>query len=77
MHATALTKAQQEAVEKAYELLSEHFDHALIMVGGEHHTESGKSFSRGYWSGGYLAALGATMEAQRMIQYSQTSDTAP
>ena len=66
----SLTKAQEDAVERAYKELHEHFDSAVIAVMAEFtdETDQPKEATRFYWSGGQMAAIGLAYEAARMFQ---------
>lgn len=65
---TPLTPSEKEALEKAYQLLGEHFEASLIVVttlteSDGRNTES----SRVYWSGGYQCAIGHAESAKHML----------
>lgn len=56
-----MTQSQQEAIQKAYSLLGEHFDCSLIVVDT---TESDGDEHVAYWSGGSMRALGLAVYVQ-------------
>lgn len=64
---SALTEAQSQAAERAYDILREHFDASLIVVlattGADDHQEA----SRVFWHGGRTLALGLATEAKDRI----------
>ncbi len=54
------TDAQAEALAKAFEMLSEHFDSAIVAISAEVPDVNGELVeqSRIYWAGGYTHAVG-------------------
>lgn len=68
---SAINAAQQQALEHAYRILSEHFDDSLIVIG----TQSDQATPDGgqgdaiqvFWAGGYLSALGMCEKARHVI----------
>ena len=70
MPTSGYTAAQDEALSKAYQLLTEHFDCALIIVSSDmedNETHDEVEGSRIFWSGGYLNALGMAVQAQSRL----------
>ena len=64
----AFTPAQREAVEKAWDLLTEHFDRVLLIVDYETRDAHGNCDAHeGFWHGGSLAALGMCEYARDRI----------
>jgi hypothetical protein len=51
-----MTEAQQQTIDKVFELLSEHFDHAVIAVGV--YDEDKQYTTAASFSGGVAAAVG-------------------
>lgn len=74
---TALSDAQTDALKRAYDLLAEHFEHTLIMVGGDHAKNDNQSFTKGYWHGGFLPAIGLAVEAQRIMTRDRSIEAGP
>lgn len=62
-----LEKHQEEALQKAFELLRGHFDGCLVVVATEDATLP-EEIDRVLWSGGYAIALGMTCLAQSAIE---------
>lgn len=65
-----LTKAQDQALEQARQLLAEHFDTAVIAVlaNGLHDDGGQSEITSIHHTGGRMAAIGLAVEAQRAIQ---------
>ncbi len=61
------TQAQQEALQKVFEIIGEHFDGALVVVNSEADDGQSRSITNIFWTGGYLAALGMTEAARQFI----------
>lgn len=58
------TEQQREALNRAYDILGEHFDHTLIAVASEtEHDGQPAETARCFWTGGYMAARGLADEA--------------
>lgn len=53
----ALNKHQQDALERAYDLLGEHFDHAVIITGWDVDSTAAMAYKL-IFKGGSLSALG-------------------
>lgn len=68
----SMTKAQRDAIRKAYTMLGEHFPRVLIVVDYELDDGNGKEEDahEGYWRGGALAAIGMCKYAEDRILHS-------
>jgi hypothetical protein len=62
-----MTRAQRDAIERAYELLGEHFESVLLVVNYELDGEAAEEAHEGYWSGGSMTALGLAEFARNKI----------
>jgi len=65
-----MSPAQREAVQKAYQILGEHFDCSLIVVSFEMVDDQNEQANAHvcYWHGGFMPALGlATYCHDRML----------
>lgn len=64
-----LTKPQREAVQKAWDILTEHFDRVLLVVDSEVYEPDGKreDAHEGFWHGGSLSAVGMAEFAKHRI----------
>jgi ATP phosphoribosyltransferase regulatory subunit HisZ len=51
-----MTEAQQQTIDRVFELLSEHFDHAVIAVGA--YDEDKQYTTAASFTGGVAAAIG-------------------
>ncbi len=51
-----MTEAQQQTIDRVFELLSEHFDHAVVAVGA--YDEDKQYTTAASFTGGVAAALG-------------------
>lgn len=63
-------ESQQQALERAYELLGEHFDSVVIIVASEHIETGEEQTSEAkelLFKGGYAASLGLVTYAQHRI----------
>lgn len=67
-----MTKAQRDAVCKAYELLGEHFEQSVIIINFGTTDENGKlaEAHEGFWAGGSMAAMGLCEFAKDRILHS-------
>lgn len=54
----SMTPAQKESLQKAWDLLTEHFDRVLLVADWEVEGDLRQSAHVGYWHGGALAAVG-------------------
>lgn len=74
-----MTPAQWAAVCKAWDILSEHFEHALLVVDWDVEGTDGKQCNahEGYWSGGALTAVGMALFAQERIMRSSEKTNEP
>jgi hypothetical protein len=74
-----ITAAQREALDKAWDLLSEHFDRILLITDCEVTNAEGgeENETHGFWHGGYLAALGCAEHAKHMISNSRSASNEP
>lgn len=63
------SEAQNEAIQSAYTILSEHFEHALIVVDSSIDLKNGHQADahEGWWYGGSMAALGLAEYAKDRI----------
>lgn len=75
------TDAQKEALEKAYDLLGEHFDASLIVVSAEVQDPADEKSSdciRVYWSGGFPNAIGlASIAAAKIMENDPMTEAQP
>ncbi len=55
-HLPAMTEVQQQMIDKAFDILTEHFDHVVIAV-GTHDEEERYTTTAGYY-GGVAPAIG-------------------
>lgn len=66
-----MTEAQRQAAQKAWDLLTEHFDYVLLVADWECHDpgEDGEreNAHEGWWHGGALPALGLAEFAKDRI----------
>lgn len=70
-----MTEAQREAIQKAWDLLSEHYDHVLVIL--DWRTEQDDDAHVAYWHGGALCALGMAEFAREGIQRSGRKASEP
>lgn len=70
-----MTAAQQDAIKKAWDLLSEHFERCLLVVDWDIDAPNGESETAhtGYWHGGSIAAVGLAEFAKQRLLNSGTS----
>lgn len=63
------TKPQREAIEKAWDILCEHFERVLVVVDTDVEERDGKpeDAHEGYWHGGSMAAIGMADFAREII----------
>ena len=70
----SMTSAQRQAICKAWDILSEHFDGVLLVADWElsEKDEDGKNQDarEGWWHGGSMRAIGLARFAERRIMYS-------
>lgn len=72
------TPAQQQALEKAWDLLCEHFERVLLVVDFEiEHNGKLADQHSGFWHGGALAAIGAAEYAKQRILESNEKNNEP
>lgn len=64
-----LTKSQEEALERAWSILTEHFDRALLVVDSDVDNRDGRNTddSSCLWHGGYMSAIGMAHYALNRI----------
>lgn len=68
---TEFTQAQKEILQKALDLIGEHFDCALLVVSTECE-DCASEISEVYWRGGFFKAVGAAEMAKHKILASST-----
>lgn len=61
------TPAQDDAIKKAYSILGEHFDNALIAVSWEPEDSENDAFSL-FYKGGWMAAIGLASMAKKQLE---------
>lgn len=64
-----MTAAQREAVQKAYTILTEHFDRMILVVDFDIDEPDGKMSDahEGYWHGGSMSGIGLAEFAKDRI----------
>lgn len=62
-----MTPAQREAVEKAWTLITEHFERILLVVDFDVESEDRYSATEAFWYGGWSSSLGLSEAAKQMI----------
>jgi len=72
---THRTPSQDDAVKKAWDLISEHFDRALLVVDVE--CEDGDDGHQVFWHGGFLAGLGAAEYAKHHLLHGKQDTSEP
>jgi hypothetical protein len=63
----SITPAQQEALEKAYAILGEHFDFSIIGVGWTTEHDEPTEASRYFYKGGRMACIGLAVSMQHAL----------
>lgn len=63
----SITPAQQEVLEKAYNILGEQFDYVLIAVGWETDHDESTEATRYFYKGGRMACLGLATASQNAL----------
>jgi hypothetical protein len=63
----AFSESQEEALAKAWDILTEHFDKCVLSIESEQPVESGNAFIH-YFHGGRAAAIGLHHMAIHRIQ---------
>ncbi len=66
-----MTPAQQDALNQAYAVLGEHFEHSLIVINFEHKVRA-SSVNICMYSGGFASALGMATFAQDHLLHGDT-----
>lgn len=66
---TKFNPAQEDALKKAYTLLGEHFDYALISISTDYEADmTGRTCAQEVvWKGGYISAIGLAEYAKHKI----------
>lgn len=74
-----MSKPQREALQKAWDILTEHFDHVLVVANWECEDDEGKRSDahEGWWHGGSIAAIGLAEFAKDRILNSGTKFNEP
>jgi hypothetical protein len=65
------TPAQTEAIQKAYSLLGEHFEHVLIVCHWETDVSPAANATEVWYKGGALTALGMAHYASEKLLYNK------
>lgn len=67
-----MSKPQRESLQKAWDILTEHFDHVLLVIDFECPDEEGGTANahEGYWHGGSMAAIGLAEFAKARLMRS-------
>lgn len=68
-HGFERTEAQRAALRDAYKLLTDHFEHILIVAAMEEDQGGPGAEMDVYWKGGYLAANGMADFAKERISH--------
>jgi hypothetical protein len=71
------TEAQVGALDRANEILREHFEASLVAVVTTLEGDEGKEISNVRWAGGRIQALGLCAEANDWILHSGNPDNTP
>lgn len=71
-----MTEAQDAAIKKAWDILTEHFDRVLVVVDFEL-SECKADAHECWWHGGSLSSVGMAMFAQTTILNSKHRDNDP
>jgi len=80
MEPDLMSPAQREAICKAWTILTEHFDHVLLVVDWERTGDDSnlENCHEGYWHGGAMPALGLSRFAdQRILESSKRQSQEP
>lgn len=77
--ADPMSPAQREAMQKAWDLLTEHFERVLLVIDFECEGENGKrqDAHQGFWHGGALSAIGMCEYAKDRVLNGYERDNAP
>lgn len=77
--ADPMSPAQREAMQKAWDLLTEHFERVLLVIDFEVEGEDGKrqDAHQGFWHGGALASVGMAEYAKDRIMSCRERDNEP
>lgn len=77
--ADPLSPAQRQAVQKAWDILGEHFDRVLLVIDTEVEGEGGRrdDAHEGFWHGGSMAAIGMAEFAKDRVMASRSRDCEP
>lgn len=71
-----MNPAQQEAIKKAWDLLTEHFDEVLLVANWELETSKCDGHEC-WWHGGALSALGMASFAHDRLLHHKAPDNEP
>jgi hypothetical protein len=74
-----MTAPQRQALQKAWDILTEHFDHVLVVADWESDDEHGERCNahEGWWYGGSIPAIGLAEFAKDRILKSGTKYNEP
>lgn len=68
------TKAQEDAMEKVYDILKEHFDASVFAVVTDIESTDGQEVNTIYWHGGRVRALGLSHLAIHKLTNKMSED---
>lgn len=74
-----MTDSQRQALQKAWDILTEHFDHVLVVADWESDDHKGNRCNahEGWWHGGSIPAIGLAEFAKDRILHSGTKFNEP
>lgn len=74
-----MSPSQRQAIQKAWDILTEHFERVVVVADWEVEDEDGKreDAHEVWWHGGALSAIGAAMYAQDRLLKSGKKDNDP
>ncbi len=61
------TQAQKEALTKAWDLITEHFDRAVLLINTDKLSDDQETTTCYYWRGGVLSAIGLMEVAKQRL----------
>lgn len=74
-----LTKPQRDALKRAWDILTEHFDRVLLVVDADLDSEDGplRDYHQCFWHGGSMSAIGLSEFAKLGILATKSRENPP
>lgn len=74
---SGFTEQQHEALEKAWDILTEHFDGCVLGVLSECGDNEPQEATKGYWHGGRIMAIGLVEDLKHYMLKVQADEIEP